>query len=151
METIDPAKAARVWQRVQGALPAEQKEQGLCEMIARAWTDSAVFLHLARRFSGKESALLRKLSEQEQASAACLKGIYTLITGQRPAVRAVQPQPEESERALRRCYGSKMQSLTWYESRTGDPEYGPIYARLAQQEWEHCRIVLELLGGLKKK
>ena len=40
METIDPAKAARVWQRVHGENPPERREQGLPELIAHEWTDA---------------------------------------------------------------------------------------------------------------
>lgn len=149
MDTIDPAKAARVWQRVQGESREGQKEQGLREMIAREWTDGMVFLQLSRRLPGKESASLRQLYEQAQAHTACLKGIYTLITGEHPSVQAVPPRTENPENALRRCYGSKMQCLAWYEERSTDPEYGPVYARLARQEQEHCRVLLEVLGKLR--
>lgn len=150
MDTIDPAKAARVWQRVQGDAPAERREEGLTEMIAQEWTDATTYLQLSRRFQGKESATLRKLFEQEQAHTACLKGIYTLITGVHPTVKAVPPPQEDPERTLRRCYGREMRCLAQYEARASDPEYGQVFAHLAQQEREHCRIVLELLGSLKK-
>ena len=36
METIDPAKAARVWQRVTGDAPPENREKGLLALIR--WT-----------------------------------------------------------------------------------------------------------------
>lgn len=149
MNTIDPAKAARVWQRVQGETRDAPQAQELREMIVREWTDSALCGQLAHRIPGKEGALLRQLHEQETAHTACLKGIYTLITGQRPAVQALQPRVEDIENALRRCYGSKMHCLAWYEAHSHDPEYGPVYARLARQEQEHCRMLLEVLGKLR--
>ena len=31
-----------------------------------------------------------------------------------------------------------------------DPEYGPVFSRLAAQEREHCLVVLEILGRLKQ-
>ena len=149
MDTIDPVKAARVWQRVRTDTPETPKEEGLGELIAREWESASTYLQLSRRFQGRQSALLRKLFEQEQAHAACLKGIYTLITGQRPNVAGVPPVPEEPKKVLRRCYGRQMQCLVCYEQRRNDPEYGHIYSRLAQQEQEHCHILLELLGSLK--
>ena len=149
MNTIDPQKAARVWQRVQGA--AQPKEQGLLTMIAREWTDAATYLQLSRRFQGKDSAALRRLYEEEQAHAACLKGIYTLITGSRPAVKATPPEIQDPEIILRRCYGQEMQCLAEYEARSEDSEYGPVFARLAEQEKEHCKVILELIGNLKKR
>lgn len=151
METIDPAKAARVWQRVQADIPQENREQGLLELIAQEWTDATTYLQLSRRFQGKHSMILRRMFEEEQAHTACLKGIYTLITGIRPAVRTVPPSQEDPEQILRRCYGREMRCLAQYEARTADPEYGQVFARLAAQEREHCRLVLELLGSLKKK
>ncbi len=151
MQPIDPAKAARVWERVKGEAPQQAPESGLTELIAQEWTDSATYLQLARRFHGKDSAVLRKMYEEEQAHTACLKGIYTLITGRRPTVRAIPPAPGDVEQILRRCYGREMQSLARYEARAGDPEYGQIFARMAQQEREHCRMLLELLGRLNKR
>ena len=151
METIDPAKAARVWQRVQGEPSRENPARGLPELIAEEWTDAATYLQLSRCFHGKESATLRRMFEEEQAHTACLKGIYTLITGTHPAVHTAPPPPEDPEKTLRRCYGREMRCLVRYESRSDDPEYGQVFARLADQEREHCRLVLELLGNLKKK
>lgn len=150
MDTIDQAKAARVWDRVRGDAPAAP-EQGLAELIAQEWTDAAVYLQLSRRFQGKDSALLRRMYEEEQAHTACLKGIYTLITGRRPAVKAVPPPQGDPEQILRRCYGREMQSLARYEARAADPEYGQVFARMAQQERAHCHMVLELLGRLNKR
>ena len=151
METIDPAKAARVWQRVRGDAPQEHPEQGLLEMIAREWTDASTYLQLSRQFQGKHSAMLRRMFEEEQAHTACLKGIYTRITGKRPVVKAVSPALTDPEQLLRQCYGRVMQCLARYEQRSSDPEYGQVFARLADQEREHCRLVLELLGSLPRK
>ena len=150
METIDPAKAARVWQRVHPAVSEPNREQGLLELIAQEGTDAAIYLHLQRHFQGKENAMLRKMYEQEQAHAACLKGIYTLLTGKRPARAAQAPRQADPETLLRQCYGREMHCLAQYESRTADPEYGQVFARIAEQERDHCRMVLELLGKLKK-
>ena len=151
MEKIDPAKAARVWQRVQGDAPQEHREQGIGEMIAREWTAAVTFVQLSRRFQGKESAILQNLYEQKQSATACLKGIYTLITGSHPTVKAVQPPQEDTEHALRRCYGREMRSLAGYEARRNDPEYGQVFTQLANNTREHCRMILELIGNLKKK
>ena len=151
MDTIDPTTAARVWQRVQGPSQQTDPAQGLAELIAQEWTDAANYLHLSRRLTGRDSAIARRLFEEEQAHTACLKGIYTLITGQRPTVKAVLPTPEEPEALLRRCYGREMRCLAQYEARSGHPEYGQVFARLADQEREHCRLVLQLLGSLQKK
>lgn len=149
MNTIDPQKAARVWQRVQGTDRLNDRE--LLTMIAREWTDGATYLQLSRQFQGSQSAKLRRLYEEEQAHTACLKGIYTLITGTSPNVKAAPIMGMEPEALLRRCYGRQMQALADYEARTGDPEYGPVFARLAEQERAHCHLILEIIGNLKRK
>lgn len=148
METYDKAKAARVWQRVQGEVTANPT-QGLPAMIAEEWADAVIYLSLSRRVQGNAANILKKMGQEEQAHMACLKGIYTLQGAGRPEI----PAPPAVDKApvsvlLRRCYGREMRCLAQYESRSSDPEYGQIYVRMAQQEREHCRQILELLGSL---
>ena len=150
MDTYDPEMAARVWNRVRGDKEeaASPNTQGLSALIAEAMQAATTYLHLSRYYQGKAGAMLRKMAQEEQSHAACLKGIYTLITGTRPEVRAVPPKQEAVEVTLRRCYGREMRSLNEYEKRSKDPEYGQVFARLAIQEQEHCRRILELLGAM---
>ena len=149
MERVDPQKAARVWQRVHTENPSP--EQGLLSLIAQEWADASTYLQLSRRLQGKSATVLRTLYEQEQTHLACLKGIYTLITGTHPKVASVPLPQEDIEQTLRRCYGRAMRCLAAYEARSTDPEYGPVFARLADREREHCRLLLELLGKLTEK
>ncbi len=148
METYDKAKAARVWQRVQGEAAANPT-QGLQGLIAEEWSDAAIYLALSRRTQGTQSAVLKKMSQEEQAHMACLKGIYTLQGAGRPDIPAPPPVDKATVGTLlRRCYGREMRCLAQYETRSSDPEYGQVFARMAQQEREHCRLILELLGSL---
>lgn len=151
MENYDAAKATRVWQRVQGAASAGSKPEGLPALIAGELEDAAIYAHLAKRLGQKEGQVLRRLAEEEQSHGACLKGIYRLITGEAisPKIPPIRQQPVEQ--ILRRCYGKEMQCLAQYEARSSDPEYGPVFARLAVQEREHCLAVLELMGRLKSQ
>lgn len=152
MEVFDTEKAARVWQRVHAAPGAgPDLASALPALIAGEWEDGTNYLHLSRRFQGKDAQRLRKLFQEEQSHAACLKGIYTLITGDHASLKATPPPREDTETVLRRCYGSEMRCLAVYEQWSAHPEYGPVFARLVQQEREHCRVLLELLGNLKKK
>lgn len=150
METYDAEKAARVWQRVHAAPQPEPSTSELPALIAGEWADAATYLQLSRRYQGRESAILRRMFEEEQSHAACLKGIYTLLTGEHAVTRTPPPAQEPVEVILRRCYGREMQCLAQYEQRQSHREYGPVFARLAEQEREHCRMILELLGKLKK-
>lgn len=148
METYDKAKAARVWQRVQGASTANPT-QGLQGLIAEEWSDAALYTAMSRRVQGPAAAILKKMSQEEQSHMACLKGMYTLQGTGRPDIPA-PPPPDNApiSTLLRRCYGREMRCLAQYENRSADPEYGQIFARMAQQEREHCRQILELLGTL---
>ena len=153
MHTYDPQKAARVWQRVQGREEEPRPAPGhdLQGLILNALQLSAVYLKLARQMPPKAASVLQQLYREEQNHLACLKGIHTLMTGQRPVLHMPRVENEPAERLLRRCYGMEMRSLKEYEAGTADPEYGHVFARLADQEREHCRRVLALVGSLEKQ
>lgn len=151
MNTYDPQKAARVWQRVQGQPEQARTGADLQAMIMEERHTAAIYFQLKRQLPEKEAAVLQRLHREAQIHAACLRGIYTLITGDVPIVPTPQIPTESPEVTLRKCYGREMRSLKEYEARISDPEYGPVFSRLAEQEREHCRTVLELIGGLKKK
>ena len=146
MDNFDAAKATRVWQRVQASQP---DTEGLPALIAGEMEDAAIYIQLAKRLGGKEGQSLRRMAETEQSHAACLKGIYTLITGEPINPRIPPLRQEPADQTLRRCYGREMRCLAQYEARANDPEYGQVFTRLAAQEREHCMAVLELLGRMK--
>lgn len=148
MQGYDPKKAAQVWQRVQSTAHPDATENGLLPLIAAELAASGAYLALSKRYPGKESALLRFLSEEEAAHAAALRGMYFLLTGQKAVVKAAQQEQQTLEAALRRCYAGELSSIRAYEERSAQPEYGPIFARMAKEEHRHCRTVLELLGKL---
>ena len=154
MDTIDMQKVSAVWHRVQGGSmssppPAVPDTHVLSALLTEEWQDAAIYRALSRYFRGKDSALLRRMAEQERAHAACLAGIYKRITGTRPRFR-IPPVPRESaELLLRGCYDRELRCLAQYRQRSTDPEYGHVFLRLTQQEQEHCRQILELLGNRK--
>ena len=144
-------KTRQVMQRVQGDAPRPEIRQ-LPELIAEEKADAAAYLHLSHRFGGKEGAMLRRMFEEEQTHISCLRGIFRLMTGERCQIHTTpQPLSEDAAVLLRRCYGREMRCLARYEQRAADPEYGPVFQRLAEQERAHCHMILELLGGLLTK
>jgi rubrerythrin len=151
MEAYNPEKAAQVWQRVRSTALPEALAAGLPTLIAGEWSDAATYLQLSRRFQGRDAAILRRMFEEEQSHAACLKGIYSLLTGERTVTRTPPAAQEPLEVTLRKCYGREMHCLAEYEQHTAHKEYGMVFQRLAEQEREHCRALLELLGKLKQK
>lgn len=150
METVDPNQAARVWQRVRGNSP-EADVSKLERMIALEWEDAAIYLQLSRRCSGREAALLYRLFQQEHTHCACLRGIYSMMTGESLRMPSVQHTAEPLKLALRNCYGREMQRLRTYEEQCQDPNYGYVFSRMREQEQEHCRMLLELIGSLGRK
>lgn len=152
MHTYDPEKAARVWQRVQNQKPDKiqpPREDNMAALIMAEWEQAATYLQLARQLPSRQASVLQRLSREEQAHGACLKGIHTLITGEPPVIQTPPIPREPPKITLRRCYGRQMQALREYEKRSEDPEYGPVFRRLAEQEREHCRSLLELIGSMQ--
>lgn len=151
MKPYDPQKAAQVWQRVraqQPEAPQTPRDLNLSALIMEELSMAAAYQQLARQLNARQSAALQRLSREELAHAACLKGICILVTGEAPAVQTPATEKDALLLALRKCCGREMRSLRDYESRVSDPEYGPVFRRLAEQEWEHCRTLLELIGSL---
>ena len=152
MSTYDPRKAERVWARVQGDREPEAKapEMNLQAMIMNEWVASSTYLALARQVPPREMCILQRLAREEQCHGATLKGIYTMITDQEPVIKASPMTAGSVELVLRKCYAAEMHTAREYERWAADPEYGPVFGRLAEQEREHCRLVLELMGRLGK-
>ena len=154
MNRIDQQKAARVWQRVQAAeQPGDRKDdqvENLQELIMNEWTAAATYQLLARQAQPKAAAVLQRLAREEHSHGACLRGMYSLITGEKCEVHSPKLQKEPMERTLRRCYGLEMRSLKAYEAKSSHPEYGHVFSRIAQQEREHCMALLGILGNLGK-
>lgn len=126
--------------------PGQGEAQSLLPLIARVWDGAAAYAQTARELTGRDAALLRRLTEEAQAQAACLKGIYAIITGKNPSVR-FSPAPREAVPvALRRCYGRELKLLSEYETWTGRQDYGHVFTCLARQSREHCGVILEVLG-----
>lgn len=154
MEKYDTDLEARVWERLRGGSAAAsappQDVQTLLAMINERWTDALTYHQLSKRLSGNAGATLKKLSAEEQANVACLRGIYTLITGQKASLSPPPVSREPADRILRRCYGREIRCLAGFEARTAHPEYGAVFARLAEQKREHCMLLLQLIGTMEQ-
>ena len=150
MDHYDPAKAARVWQRVRSGSVQETAPE-LLMLIGEELAEAALYQKLSRHFSRSQSAVLRQIAQEDRSHAACLSGVYTLLPGDRPKP-VIPPIPRASaDIHLRRCYGRKLLAAARYEAKAGDPEHGTVFSRLAQQEHTHCRRILELLGTIQAK
>ena len=142
--------SARVWDRVRSAAVPAPDAQSILGLIAEEMADAAAYQKLAQRLPPPLAAIAKQISREEQSHVACLKGVYTLITGQKPLVPPPAVSDDGPEIVLRRCYGREMRCLSQYEARQSDPQYGHIFRTLAQQEKAHCHRILEILGAISK-
>lgn len=155
MESVDPKLAQRVWQRVQGTggsigvgagLDASQE---VLALAALEQSQSAAYMQLSRRFVGKTAALLLQLGQRKRSRSACMRGIYRMLTGQVPANPTVRPGiSEHTPAALCRCCTQERALFDRYQANRSHPEYGSVFASLADQTQLDHQSVLSLLGEL---
>ena len=142
---------SRVWQRVHGENQepaAPQRSESLPALILEQQQLSAVYMQLSRQSGGQTGATFMRLAREARMQAVCLKGIVTLMNGHIPAAAPAPAQGSPQDALLRRCYGKELRLLKTYEGRRIDPEYGPVFDRMAGRSRDHCCTLLELIGSL---
>jgi len=149
MEKYDTELEARVWKRVRGEAEECPCPLELQPLAAAEWAEAAMYLMLSRQMQGSRKGLLRQLFEQERAHADCLKGMHQMMTGKPLSLRTPPPSVQMPEQALRKCYANTLRRLGEYEKRSDDPQYGHVFQKMAEEEKQHCRMLLELVGSMK--
>lgn len=134
----------RVWQRVLGTA----EETSLQALAVAERNSGAAYLMLSRTAQGHAKTILRQLYERERQHERCLCGIGIARDGKALSIRTVPMDSQSPTVILRKCYAATLRALQEYERRRGDGQYGPVFDAMAQQEREHCRMILELLGTL---
>ena len=134
MDRIDPKAAARVWDRVRAPQAAGLEAPALLSLIREEWLDALILKHLGRS------------AERPQETAACLRGIYRLLTGSPPKLTPPQWKQEPPQLLLRRCFERRMQLFAQYERLQTDPRFGPVFGRLALTSQAQACKILEALG-----
>ena len=147
MANYDKQMAERVWQRVQGS--TEQEKLNLRGMIQEELTAAAAYHQLARQIGGRDGELLQRMAREEQSHADCLRGIHKLTTGESVAMKMPRPVPDRPQLQLRRAYAGELKAVAAYDALRTHGEYGHVFAALGDQEREHSRRVLEILGRLE--
>lgn len=132
MKSKRPDWQQQVMGRVWASAPSLQERQSLQELMSLLRADIA-FL----RTTG-DGLLIKELETQE----AVLRGIMVLSTGHPPAV----PGAAETTANWKVCYHHCLKRLDAWLLRSGDPEFSPVYARLAEQTREHCHRITHLIG-----
>ena len=134
----------KIWQRVRGEI--QPVTDGLPALAAGAMSRAALYNALARQLQGPGRSIFLSLQEQEQECVRCLQGVYRLATGGKMQAASVPPEAEKLEPALRKCYGQSLKTLASFEQKALHPEYGPVFAHLAEKMRENCWKIAHLLG-----
>ena len=137
----------KIWQRVKGETPPVT--EGLPGLAAGALARAALYGNLARQMQGPGRGILQQLQEEEQHCARCMKGVYRMVTGNRMQPAAVPLSGENTETALRKCYGQTLKALTAFDGRAYDLEYGPVFGLLSSKMRINCCKLAELMGILQ--
>lgn len=149
MDHIDSALEKRVWDRVRTEAPQQE------EFYPGVWTvreleTAKTCEELSRRMTGGPRVTLQSIAREDRRHLDCMKGMCILTRGTCPSPAASTRQyPTPVEAALRKLYAMKLRAAREYRAHTANPEYGIVFAQLAQQEEHHCRQLLELLGQLQ--
>ena len=106
------------------------------------------FSHLARCFQGHRAEELCRMTRETRAQRQCLAGIFAIVTGEPPRHQTPTPDGGTVQTRLKKSYTRALHLLAAFEGRSKDPEYGPVFQRLAARQQEHCRNILEILGSL---
>ena len=143
MERLDKELQQRVWQRVQNREKVELpplEQENLRPLMLAVQENGAAYQNLSRQLPGKEGEKARKLWQESQRCLTCLKGICR-ARGEGMKIPQLTAEKEPLQRSLMKCYHRERNLWSEWERRSGDSEYGPIYAQLARQARERCAAV----------
>ena len=103
---------------------------------------------LAKCFSGWQAEALGRMAKEAKAQGSCIGGICALILGETPERLLPCPDTGTISVRLKKAYARAMHLLSACEGYSTDPEYGPVFQRLAIKQQEHCRKILEIIGSM---
>ena len=89
---------------------------------------------------------LDRAAQEARQDAACLRGLAKLTEQPLPPTVPAGRTGKNSW-DLRRLYGRSLQLQREYEAHADDPEYGRVFALLAQHKARRCVTLLSWLGG----
>lgn len=130
-------------------LPAGTMDgRGLGELLLATAAAAENYGRLAPSFQDWRAQALGRMAREARAQGACLGGIYALVTDLSPERPVPTPDTGTLPIRLKKSYGRAMRLLAACEARSRDPEYGPVFQRLAARQQDHCRKILEIIGSL---
>ena len=147
MEKFDAEKAARVWQRVQSREEAGPMKPDFGTLIRQAQEQAACYRALSRVLPGKNPERMREFWRQQQRAGDCLKGICRISGIPIGPGAGTQVRTGSLGTMLESCCHGERRLVAEYYARTGDPEWGRVYAHLAAEAVQRCAVLLEILGA----
>lgn len=146
MGNIDPKTARQVWQRV-AAPPGPEPDRGALQALALyAGETAALYQALAAALTGKSKEQAQRLWERQRDTFFCLRGLQKLSPSSGNAPRLPKAPNMPAGKLAAQGYRRAKHALTEYTARSIDPEFGPVFRRLALREEENCQLLAWLLG-----
>ena len=138
----------RVWQRVLSG-PGESGED-LRHLMHAASENAMCYFHLLRRATGRNREALQRLYDRARVNLNCLRGLQTLRFGTAGKLTPLPAAGESLEKALEKCYHRTRRAMTEYTARSAEPEFGAVFAVMADRERDNAALIAELLGMAEK-
>ena len=145
METFDQQNTRQIWNRVYEAETRTPNLPSLIPLIAQEESCAVCCIRLAKRLGGRGGPLLR-IARQCRQNSGCLRGISTVINGSLPPIAVPPPRDKPYRAALQECYVNSLAGLNQYEAYSTDPDFGPVFRKMASSTRDRCAILLELIG-----
>ena len=120
----------------------------LGELLLATAAAAENFGRLAPCFQAWQAQALGQMARESRAQGACLGGICAMVTGEPPKQTVPPPDTGTLPVRLKKSYVRALGLLTACQAHSADPEYGPVFQRLATRQQDHCRKILEIIGSL---
>ena len=146
MEQIDPQLAQRVWERVRGGQDPQDPARDLQAMVLAAGADRSACAQLARTF--KSEPLLKILIRDCEQTAACLRGLHKLLTGQPPHPGRPSREEGSARELLVRCHSRTLTCLELCQRWQVHPRCGAALTVLAGRLRERCCLLARLIDKI---
>ena len=145
MEEMDQRTEQQVWKQVFDR-PMQPRGDSLRELLMTASELAAGYRYLLGQVGERQKSRVRLLYEGETANAASLRGISFLRHEGEELLKLWAPAGASLGKLLETSYHRTRQAWVEYTARSGDPEFGIVFRKLAQREENYCLLLTELLG-----
>lgn len=134
----------RVWQRVfSGPVESGEDLRPLMHSAAEVAMD---YYHLLRSATGINRSALQQLYDRARVNLNCLRGLQSLRFGTAAKGTPLPATGESMGKILEKCYYRTRRAMMEYTARSAEPEFGAVFAVMADRERENAALIAELLG-----